>query len=223
VFKNLMPVQGVQFQTKMKYYSQSNEAAIVLDYFEGRNGVFLDIGANDGMTFSNTYDLVLNGWSGVCIEPSPVAFERLSVLHAYNPVQLCQLGITRVSCKRTFYESGTHVRNGSDLGLVSTLHSKERQRWAYNNVEYAVINAEFKSFADFMELSAHKQFDFISIDAEGEDWNILRQIDLAAVGCVCICVEWNGDERLEVLYRHHCARYGLREIGRNMENIIYGV
>ncbi len=206
-----------------KYQSQNNEAAIVLDYFKGRAGVFLDIGANDGVTFSNTYDLVLQGWRGVCVEPSPVAFERLKIAHSGHDVQLCQMGIARVSCKRTFYESGTHVRNGVDFGLVSTLHDKERQRWAYNNVEYAVIDAEFKSFVDFMELSVHKKFDFISIDAEGEDWNILRQIDLVAVGCSCVCVEWNGNEKLEVLYRHHCARYGLREIARNRENIIYGV
>lgn len=36
------------------------------------NGRFLDIGAHDGVTFSSTRALLLNGWSGVYVEPDPV-------------------------------------------------------------------------------------------------------------------------------------------------------
>ena len=60
----------------MKDYSQHGEQAIILDYFEKQGiqqGRFLDIGANDGITFSNSYALVIRDWKGVAVEASPSA------------------------------------------------------------------------------------------------------------------------------------------------------
>jgi len=50
-------------------HSQNDEERHILDAFRGRpEGNFLDIGAYDGITLSNTYCLALKGWSGVCAE-----------------------------------------------------------------------------------------------------------------------------------------------------------
>ena len=57
----------------MEKYSQLGEQDIILNYFNGKQGTFLDIGANDGKTFSNSYALSLLGWKGVCVD---VAFSR---------------------------------------------------------------------------------------------------------------------------------------------------
>src|SRR5439155_26700748 len=44
-----------------------------------RDGVFVDVGAYDGVALSNTcYFEKELGWSGICIEPNPLAFESLS-------------------------------------------------------------------------------------------------------------------------------------------------
>src|SRR6266849_2588341 len=44
-----------------------------------RDGVFVDVGAYDGIALSNTYYFEKElGWSGICIEPNPLAFESLS-------------------------------------------------------------------------------------------------------------------------------------------------
>ena len=72
-------------------------------------------------------------------------------------------------------------------------------------------------------LKWHKQFDFISIDAEGNDWKILKQIDLNAFGCRCLCIEHNGDDQLRRIFAGYCATYDLREIHRNRENIIFAI
>jgi hypothetical protein len=50
-------------------HSQNDEERHILDAFrEGPEGNFLDIGAYDRITLSNTYCLALKGWSGVCVE-----------------------------------------------------------------------------------------------------------------------------------------------------------
>lgn len=41
------------------------------------NRLFVDVGANDGITGSMTYNLEQNGWSGILIEPNPILIEEL--------------------------------------------------------------------------------------------------------------------------------------------------
>ena len=58
-------------------YSQNNEQEIILNFFNGRIGRYLDIGAFDGVSMSNTLALAELGWQGTAIEPSPWVFNRL--------------------------------------------------------------------------------------------------------------------------------------------------
>ena len=58
----------------MKDYSQNGEQKIILEYFQDKyKGKVLDIGANDGITLSNSRALIEKGWDGVLIEPAPSA------------------------------------------------------------------------------------------------------------------------------------------------------
>jgi len=42
-------------------------------YFDiNKKGVFVDVGAYDGLTHSNTIGLAAMGWRGICIEPVPL-------------------------------------------------------------------------------------------------------------------------------------------------------
>ena len=63
------------------YHSQDGQD-LYLDkhVFKGlKNGIFVDIGANDGITINNTlfFEKVL-GWNGLCIEPNDNYFNALS-------------------------------------------------------------------------------------------------------------------------------------------------
>jgi len=62
-------------------YSQNKEEEVILKYFNGQTGSFLDCGSNDGVTFSNTRALAERGWKGVLIEPSPKAYAKLKELY----------------------------------------------------------------------------------------------------------------------------------------------
>lgn len=77
----------------------------------------VDIGASDGLTFSNTHALFLNGWNGVCFEPHPDNFKELarSVTKMENKIKLCNEYITpdNVLC---FFEL---LRVPIDFGLLS--------------------------------------------------------------------------------------------------------
>ena len=62
----------------MKYYSQFEQDKFIYEnYFINKTkGYFVDIGAHDGITFSNSKFFEELGWDGVCIEPNPKIFEK---------------------------------------------------------------------------------------------------------------------------------------------------
>jgi hypothetical protein len=71
-------------------YSQNKEDSIITDYFKGRTGTLLDIGAYDCVSFSNSRWLIELGLAGALIEPLPEAARKyrapvttLSIWRAY--------------------------------------------------------------------------------------------------------------------------------------------
>jgi FkbM family methyltransferase len=196
-----------------KTYSQNNEQQVILDYFgEHYIGTFLDLGCNDGQTFSNTRALALNGWIGTLVDASANATNKASLLYNGNDrVEVVNVAIAPYKGFITFYESGTHL-GGEDVSLVSTIIESEKQRWV--NDKFTEVQVPCDTVKSIM--NGHT-FDFINIDIEGMDFEVLSQIDLTGVKCVC--VEYNGIEPKK--YIDYCACYDLTEIHRNGENLIF--
>lgn len=80
---NVADLENVCKFVEKKYYSsfaQWGQDEEVIQYFKGKQlGTYLDIGANDGVTNSNTYALERYfGWSGLMIEPLPNLIDSLN-------------------------------------------------------------------------------------------------------------------------------------------------
>lgn len=205
----------------MKSYSQSREDEFIQNYFGDQVGTLLSIGENDGLTMSNARALLEKGWSGHLVEPSSV-FYNLKRLYLGNEKVQCYnvaISLDGVQGIADFYESGAHVPNGTDRALVSTLAFNEMQRWP--DVKFNTIKVNVVPFRFLWEMTDFAQFDFISIDAEGFDLDILQQIDLAAVGCKCLVIEHNGFINLKEAYKDYCRNFGLMPVLENAENIIF--
>ena len=195
-------------------YSQNNEQDIILQYFGTRKGFFLDIGANDGITLSNTYALQLQEWKGVLIEPSEEAFNRIK---ASSGVQKFNVAIGTEDGHCTFHEMGNHL-NAGDVSLLSTIKKTELKRWP--GVEFKERMTEVWTYKTLLKHSSFKFFDFISIDAEGVDYEILEQIDLKYTDMVCI--EHNSNPDLFQLIKEYCNTAGLtKKLLNNLENVIW--
>ncbi len=197
-------------------YSQNNEEHIIAKHFGDFVGTFLDIGSNDGLTLSNTRALMEKGWAGVCVEPSPKAYSRLlENTKNFPKVYTYPYCISHANREFTLHESGG-LLGADDVGLVSTFHDHEMDRFKrvvhYNDVQVKCFR--WKTFLNRLKI---KTFDFISLDAEGNDIIILEQIDLTLVSC--ICVEWNGIPTNKTRFIELCN--GFKLIGENGENLIF--
>lgn len=206
-------------------YSQNNEQDIILTYFHGKTGNFLDCGSNDGITFSNVYALALQGWGGYCIEPSPKAFAKLEDNYKdLENVFLLNAAITPtdIGDKIGFFESGAHISE-SDISLLSTVKEGELERWkgSNNHFEKTIVNAI--SFEKFYSNCILK-FDFVSIDCEGLDLELLKAMPLSNMGVELICLEHNSNASVKQQMIDYCFNHGLSNILlENAENIIISI
>ncbi len=203
-----------------KWYAQNQEDKFICDFFEDYTGSLLDIGANDGKTLSNSLALIERGWSAVLVEPSPKAFERLQQLHKGNSRVQCEnCAITSQIGEYGFYDTGDHLGKG-DTSLLSTLELKELNR--FGQVPYNKIKVAGITIKQLMQLTHTIHFDFITIDAEGQDVEILKQMDLEAMGCKLICVEWNSNKNtLDQIHDYMCGYNRYYRAFINAENVGY--
>ena len=135
---------------------------------------FIDVGANDGFACSNSFLFAVNGTRGICFEPEPSNFARLSSLLRFK---------RRVRCiSQGLSDREWTVQMSSD-GLLSSIDSTDDPGLAdlldeHRTSDAALVEASVSCLAKWLE-----QFfefvgrDFISIDVEGHELHVLEGID----------------------------------------------
>lgn len=200
-------------------YSQHKEEEVILNYFENikHQGSLLSIGENDGKTFSNALALIEKGWLATLVEPDERALNLLYQWHAENErVEIFPYAIDDEDSvdvrKKILHINDPHIQG--DTGLLSTLIESEKNRW--NGLGFKTQEVECINYKRLLVHASYSPYDFINIDCEGLDYDILKQIDLSTTSLVC--VEHNGKEIEK--YISYGEKFGLKEIHRNGENII---
>jgi FkbM family methyltransferase len=204
----------------MENFSQNNEQSIILDYFGDKKITVLSIGENEGIFLSNVRALLLNGSRGTLVEPAPEAFFKLTELYADRKDIFCiNVAVSDYIGNAVFYDSETHLNKG-DKSLLSSLNENEIKKWK-PTTKFNEIKVDVVDFKTLLNLSSYKKFDFISLDAEGLDLTILKQVNLNELGCKMLCIEHNGHVKNKKEIVDYCLLFGLNKILlENHENII---
>lgn len=175
-------------------------------FFPGKqDGVFVDIGAYDGVTFSNSYFFEKDlGWKGICIEPNPAAFEKLIQARSAVCYQAC------ISDKK---EVAKFVKLTGRCEMLSGLSAKydpshikridkEIAKFGGEREEIEVPTVTLNEIADQEGI---KHIDFLSIDTEGGEFDILKSIDFSKLDIDVITIENNYQD---LNFREHLERQG---------------
>ena len=194
-------------------YSQHEEETIIVEMLGATRqvGHFLDVGAYDGKTFSNTLRLVELGWSGVCVEPSPSVFPALLKLHCDNPkIVVVNTAVAPSPGFIDFYDS-----NGDAL---STFNEAHRKRWAQSaQVPFRKMSLYAVNWAMLFGAFSYL-FDFINLDVEGISADLFMQLPLQRLATTkALIVEHDG--RLAEI-QQHAAQFGFQYHWHNNENLI---
>jgi len=181
---------------EFKDQSQYGEAAFIVDYFRGRDAAllrFLDVGAFDGTTNSNTRPLADLGWSGVCVEPSPPAFcwlmgayfdhPRVQLVNAalVGQVEWTGTGLRRMHCNTS------DAHSADQMSTLSIAHREKWQGHPFREILISTVN-----WAD-IEILYPSGFNFVNIDVEGTNLDVFQAMPIRPE---MVCVEADPPERI---------------------------
>jgi FkbM family methyltransferase len=161
-------------------YSQIGQDINVINYFKHKeNGYFIDIGATNGIDINNTYLLEKKyGWNGICIEPQSSYWSDLKKnrkCYVDNSMLYSDEGI---ECD--FSEAGV-------LGGITKHIDKHIQSKKSNQVK--MISNTLNNILN--KYNAPTSIDYMSLDTEGSELEILKGLDFDKYKIKYINVEHN--------------------------------
>ena len=166
-----------------------------------REGFFVEFGAASGKEKSNTYFLETGmDWKGIVAEPNP------NFVASVRKHRSCI-----VSDKCVYSKSGERIEFlATRVGELSRIASIDPEDGHKRN-DHTVIEVETISLNDLLtEGLAPRDIDFLSIDTEGSEYEILSHFDFDSWNIRAIAVEHNGTKArrsiLELLTRHGYRR-----------------
>lgn len=174
------------------YYSQCQQDKFLNEvvFNNKKNGFFVDIGAHDGKTFSNSLFFEANlNWGGICIEPNPTVFAKLNSIRKSTNLNVC-IGNSNKTIKFTQIEGYAEMLSGIsdsyDERHIQRIDRDIASKGGKRNeidVEMITLNS--------IELLRDTPIDFISIDTEGNEFDIVSSMDFHGLDVKAIVIENN--------------------------------
>lgn len=175
----------------MKYYSQIEQDKILNEkiFKNNKNGFFVDIGANHPFKYSNSYffESELN-WNGICIEPQEKMYK---LLKDNRKSIILNKGVYN---KKTVLKFCTTVNELS--GIIETYEPKHierinREAMQNNKKNHEITEIEVDTLENIFNEYNVKVVDYVSLDTEGSELEILQGINYDKVKINLIDVEDN--------------------------------
>ncbi len=170
-------------------YSQNGQDRFVIDtIFPGKeSGVFLDVGAYDGVLHSNTYLLERDyGWTGILVEAEPSIYER------------CKAARSATAINVAISEDGeelSFVSHRGLSGLAKSMHPRQLgaiekdAEAAGESVRY--INVAAKPLDQILAITDLTEVDYVSVDVEGAEYDVFTGLFRSGIPVKSISVENN--------------------------------
>lgn len=195
----------------IRFYSQQDEDKYIIQYLlknKITNGTFLEIGACDGVLYSNTKTLEdFFGFSGILIEPQPAFYNNL-IKNRPN----CECYNYAVSdSSLPFVE---FIGNNAEGGITESMNVDKYPHWK----SYEVPNIWMK---DILAKSRFKYVDFMIIDVEGGELPLLKSIDFTfPIGCIIIEAH-SGEQEKNRIFGEYLLAHGFTYKERQRGNEVW--
>jgi len=206
-----------------RYYSQHGEDFLLSNLFHHKEtGFYVDVGGFDGVHLSNSYSFEQQGWAGICIEPHPIYF------------QLCKQARPRAICLNVACVGDDHVDTiefyTEELGLLSgIIDDREddiRSRYETRGLQFKGFNKITVPSSTLNNIlsnyvPAQTEINFISIDVEGSEIDVLRGLDLKQFRPRILVIEANTEHDRDLISSHMTRLNGYVEGRKLGPNIFY--
>jgi FkbM family methyltransferase len=200
----------------MSYSQLKQDIAIVDFYKQKQNGFFVDIGASDGITISNTYLLEKKyNWKGICVEPVQSVFDQL----VKNRKAYC-------SNKAVFSKSNeivkfdiSHYNGNAELSGIQEFIDYHKHRVDEDKTTVDVITITINDLLE--QANAPSFMEYLSIDTEGSELEILKELRFDKYMFGRIDLEHNHQEPRRSLMRELLTSNGYNYLKENAVDDCY--
>jgi FkbM family methyltransferase len=194
---------------------EDREKKEIRDYFENKpNGVFVDVGGNEPVSrYSQSWHLesILN-WSGLIIEPNPSLAERAKETRPKSIICEC-------ACTSPGKVGEAELYVPLVDGAEETGHaSLEINVDDHNYQDHKVIKVNSCTLSDLLEKHNIEKIDFLSIDVEGMEMDVLLGLDFSKYSPLLILME---DKHLYLNKHRFLKKKGYVLMKRDNENCWY--
>lgn len=184
-------------QTFFNSYSQRREDLIIDKLLNNKKqGFYVDVGAHDPFRFSNTKRFYDKGWRGINIDPNPSSIKKF-ITKRKRDMNLA-LGIGNKSGPLSFYEFFP-----TTLSTFSQKEAKQYIKKGFKLVAESKVTVRTLG-AVLNEFCKNRQIDFLSVDTEGTDLEVLQSNNWKNFKPKVICVETKGSfNKINTFFRKH--------------------
>jgi FkbM family methyltransferase len=199
------------------YNSQDNQDKYLEEtVFRGyKNGVFVDVGAHDGLSINNTlYFEKYNNWTGINIEPIKNVYDKL-LINRPNSINI-NCAVCNNDGETDFLYNTGHTEMIS--GIKNTFDQRHLQRLQRENAEWGstteLIKVNTKKLETIFDEYKLSHIHYLSIDVEGAEFEVIKSINFDKVFIDVIGFENNFNdasipiikylENKSYVLFHHC-------------------
>ena len=179
---------------RIKFQGENFQDMIAYMYLpKKKDGFYIDIGANDGLIGNNTYIFEQIGWKGICIEPQPDVFRQYLTKFRNCDCYNAALSSSSNESVEFFQAHGANALSGLNKGM-----SEDHKNWAKEYGKVEIIKVKTITFDEIMKKYPEiKEIDFMSIDVEGYEMEILKTIDFEKYKFNLITIEKSEPEKIK--------------------------
>lgn len=193
----------------MSFYAQFGEDRLLADHFDHKStGFCVEVGALDGCTDSNTLYFEQQGWGCLLVEATP---EMAAACRENRPKA------TVVECAVVHPDAPSQVtfQVAEDIKGLSSLavdqHNADALKRYHGRVRLRDIVVNTKTLDAIFTEQQPPSIDFMTIDVEGQEWNVLQGFDLNRWQPKIVIVERNHHfPRWRMLRHFHQHAYKLQ-------------
>ena len=168
---------------KRKQYSQWGEDQYVKVFFKDvQKGVYLDIGCFHPYMYSNTCLLHKKSWTGINVDINQTSIDLFNIVRPKD-INLCTTIDENKKIFTMYYDDPFSPVNTLDKNFYENL----KESFFKNK---RILSIQSKTIKEIIEISKiENKVDFINIDVEGSDYDILKQIDLKKLKVKLVSIE----------------------------------
>ncbi len=185
ILENLIKIDNNYFERHaLKSYSQEGEDMILRRIFEcKKKGFYVDVGAHHPFRFSNTFHFYKQGWCGINIDAMPGSMAIFKKFRARD-INL-EIPVGNTDQELTYFSFNEPALNGFSEELSRERNGKNGY---FIEKEIKLRVSKLSSLLDEY-IPIGKEIDYLSIDVEGLDFDILKSNNWLKYKPKCILVE----------------------------------